>query len=223
MPTCHELLHLPTCLQTFRDILHHLLIAKCPDRLHLQLLMPAFRELPDLPNSDPNFSRLTSPFQLRLPTFRKLLDLPTSHANFSSVTLLANFSCQVSRITSPANLSCQLFQSYFTCINLPLFFRATCRLVCEFSSCRAVDNAILFVALLVRRRDSTLRLPIGWKYAYQSSEQQRPTTCKKSSKCITHLESIAFENKPAPKFNYISTLTDAMKHLHFTMFRIRTS
>ena len=40
--------------------------------------------------------------QLLMPTCRELLHLPTSHANLS-------------RVTSPANFSCQLVESYFTC------------------------------------------------------------------------------------------------------------
>ena len=39
--------------------------------------------------------------QLLMPTCRELLHLPTSHANLS-------------RVTSPANFSCQLVESYFT-------------------------------------------------------------------------------------------------------------
>ena len=40
--------------------------------------------------------------QLLMPTCRELFHLPTSHANLS-------------RVTSPANFSCQLVESYFTC------------------------------------------------------------------------------------------------------------
>ena len=47
--------------------------------------------------------------QLLMSTFRELFHLPTSLANFS-------------RVTSPANLSCQLFESYFTCqLLMPTF------------------------------------------------------------------------------------------------------
>ena len=46
--------------------------------------------------------------------FRELLHLPTSHASFSGIDLTANFSCL-------------LDESCFTCINLPLCFRATRR------------------------------------------------------------------------------------------------
>ena len=40
--------------------------------------------------------------QLLMPTCRELLHMPTSHANLS-------------RVTSPANFSCQLVEGYFTC------------------------------------------------------------------------------------------------------------
>ena len=48
--------------------------------------------------------------QLLMSTFRQLFHLPTSHVNFS-------------RVISPANFSCQLFESYFICQLLMPTFR----------------------------------------------------------------------------------------------------
>ena len=47
--------------------------------------------------------------QLLMPTCRELPHLPTSHANLS-------------RVTSPANFSRQLVESYFTCLLLTSTF-----------------------------------------------------------------------------------------------------
>ena len=70
MPTCRELLHLPTSHANFSRVI-----------------------------SSANFScQLFESYftcQLLMPTFRELLRLPTSHASFSRVTSPANFSCQL--------------------------------------------------------------------------------------------------------------------------------
>ena len=100
------------------------------------------------PTSPANFSRVTSPANFCCQLFESYLTCQfscsrvTSHANVSRVTSPANFS----RRLFAANFVCQLFESYltrqrlmpslpeflhlagqrcFTCINLPLCFRAS--------------------------------------------------------------------------------------------------
>ena len=147
----------------FPEALRRVLLLKAAANFTCQLLMPTCRELLHLPTSHANLSRVTSPAnfscqlvesyftcQLLMPTCRELLHLPTSHANLSRVTSPANFSCQLvesyftcqllmptcrellhvptshvnlSRVTSPAYFSCQLFESYFTCQLLMSTFR----------------------------------------------------------------------------------------------------
>ena len=127
----------------FRELLHRASFARLFGTYFArQLLVPTLRELSRLPTSLVNFacqlSRVTPPahfarqllesyFTCQLfesyftceqlaPTFGQLLHLPTSRANFR---LNFFFTCQLFmptwRVTSPANFSCQLFGSCFTC------------------------------------------------------------------------------------------------------------
>ena len=96
----------------FPEALRRVLLLKAAANFTCQLLMPTCRELLHLPTSHANLSRVTSPAnfscqlvesyftcQLLMPTCRELLHLLTSHANLS-------------RVTSPAYFSCQLFGCY---------------------------------------------------------------------------------------------------------------
>ena len=104
--------------------------------------MPTFRELLHLPTSPANFSRFTC--QLLVPTFREQPHLPTSCANFSRATSPANLSCQLvesycaCQLLMPTclevtNFSCQLLESNFTCQLL----MPTCRELLHLPTCRA--------------------------------------------------------------------------------------
>ena len=96
----------------FPEALRRVLLLKAAANFTCQLLMPTCRELLHLPTSHANLSRVTSPANfscqlvesyftclLLMPTCRELLHLLTSHANLS-------------RVTSPAYFSCQLFGCY---------------------------------------------------------------------------------------------------------------
>ena len=89
----------------FPEALRRVLLLKAAANFTCQLLMPTCRELLHLPTSHANLSRVTFTCQLLMPTCRELLHLPTSHANLS-------------RVTSRAYFSCQLVESYFTCLLL---------------------------------------------------------------------------------------------------------
>ena len=82
----------------FPEALRRVLLLKAAANFTCQLLMPTCRELLHLPTSHANLSRVTSPAnfscqlvesyftcQLLMPTCRELLHLPTSHVNFSAV------------------------------------------------------------------------------------------------------------------------------------------
>ena len=67
--------------------------------------------------------------QLLMATLQELLHPPTLPPNYSRVISPANFSCQVFENYLACQLLILTFESYFTCINLPLCFRAIRRLV----------------------------------------------------------------------------------------------
>ena len=126
MPTCRELLHLPTSHANLSRVTSPANLAPCEFVLSPMnplrgscvskrsrcgaVRIPTFREILYLPTSRGNFSKNHFTCQLLVPPFREVLHLPTSPANFS-------------RVTSPANFSRQLFENYFACQLLMLTFR----------------------------------------------------------------------------------------------------